>query len=846
VDTASGHLLVLVLTPRAACFAIPQSIACLGLSGPSNALNLPMIIVELVMHAVLACMAAPERFIVQGVTAVIVVRGPTPGAMAALCEAAWRRRVLDVLVIELIELFELFELVRVPSATRDQRIIIEVVSASVARRLGLDTTPRLRRFGLELLLAIELVLIGLVVVEYVEVLDDTGGAAVRHSAGTAAPGAAAWRLTFELGILVIENFVIALVGYLEFIRAGPSTRHSLAARAQSTTAQSFILDAFVLGHIELLVLGRPDGLPLLPSRIVAIRAAAALHARRLVAHVAHVQGLLGGQHLARGLAVVLVHDPGFLGRADVERQRRIRIAGDRVYVGEVGGELAMDLVPAAARLEADTLVRVLLEDQALLGIVGLEPNQHTRFNDALVLRASGCARHELPGTFMALAMASSIPSFLSKWSVASRGAGVVCPRHRIALRPRILRTTVFEHMDGACHHRPGSHLLRCRARYLGCYASGTTAATLKLIIPAAARAACIHDVLVRAVPFAARVPDVVVCGTAYTSTPGPAGFLELGTMIHVLARASPERAHSALGRLVVLIGKHARVLALVGHDAVPECWLDVAVGAAARGHRTAGGRIAIDGLGGQAARAVPIPAPHLTRDRRGQRHEPRLQRAVTRLDFLERDRAAHLLTRVGLALDEGFEPHHGVEVARIVRADSAVRQGVTKRAQVGVHDLDGFGRGDRTRLGELVDELLLEAHLRTVPILLPACHALMLLRIAADQRTGHAKPTPELANRWVPQVFAPGLLIAHHLSEDEELIDVWPGDDHAISVPRTAGLALRGCSLLRSHGLGGAPACSRARRPAPGAAPAIVVHAGGFRMLLCIAELLASKQLNFC
>jgi hypothetical protein len=77
VDTASGHLLVLVLTPHAACFAIPACVEGLGLSGPSNAASLAIIIVEFVMHAALAYAAAPRRIIIiQGIVAVLAVRDP--------------------------------------------------------------------------------------------------------------------------------------------------------------------------------------------------------------------------------------------------------------------------------------------------------------------------------------------------------------------------------------------------------------------------------------------------------------------------------------------------------------------------------------------------------------------------------------------------------------------------------------------------------------------------------------------------------------------------------------------------------------------------------------------------
>jgi hypothetical protein len=62
LDASSGHLLVLVflgvLTPHAACFAIPERVEGLGLSGALNTAGLPIIIVERVMRAVLACDAA--------------------------------------------------------------------------------------------------------------------------------------------------------------------------------------------------------------------------------------------------------------------------------------------------------------------------------------------------------------------------------------------------------------------------------------------------------------------------------------------------------------------------------------------------------------------------------------------------------------------------------------------------------------------------------------------------------------------------------------------------------------------------------------------------------------------
>ena len=119
---------------------------------------------------------------------------------------------------------------------------------------------------------------------------------------------------------------------------------------------------------------------------------------------------------------------------------------------------------------------------------------------------------------------------------------------------------------------------------------------------------------------------------------------------------------------------------------------------------------------------------------------------MARLHLLERDDALHFLARVGLALQERLEPHHGVEVARVVDADPTFLQGFTERAHVGIHDLDGFGRGDRTRLGEL----LLEADLRAMPILLPAFHALVLFRVVTDQPAGDSKTFSELPLRRIP------------------------------------------------------------------------------------------------
>ncbi|HWN68891.1 MAG TPA: hypothetical protein VNM90_14735 [Haliangium sp.] len=149
--------------------------------------------------------------------------------------------------------------------------------------------------------------------------------------------------------------------------------------------------------------------------------------------------------------------------------------------------------------------------------------------------------------------------------------------------------------------------------------------------------------------------------------------------IVIAVGAAPEHALAAPWRFLALVGEriiHELVVALVGHYARPGRWFG-AIAAARRCSRVVG-LVAIGAFGEKSARTVPVTGRHLARDRRVQRFELRPQRAMALLHLLERDDALHLLARVGLALEEGLQPHHGVEVARRIGADAPLVEGIAE------------------------------------------------------------------------------------------------------------------------------------------------------------------------
>jgi hypothetical protein len=106
-----------------------------------------------------------------------------------------------------------------------------------------------------------------------------------------------------------------------------------------------------------------------------------------------------------------------------------------------------------------------------------------------------------------------------------------------------------------------------------------------------------------------------------SSAPGHARFLELGIIVEVLvlARAAPERAHVATSRFLALLGGHIiheLVVAFVGHHAPPRRALEAIIIAASRRCSTAFGLVAISAFNEQTARSVPVTRLHLAGDAR--------------------------------------------------------------------------------------------------------------------------------------------------------------------------------------------------------------------------------------
>ena len=118
--------------------------------------------------------------------------------------------------------------------------------------------------------------------------------------------------------------------------------------------------------------------------------------------------------------------------------------------------------------------------------------------------------------------------------------------------------------------------------------------------------------------------------------------------------------------------------------------------------------------------------------------------AVIRLERIERERRMHLGPGIGAPVQELLQAGHRVVVGWVVEPDAPLADRLLEAHQVRVDDLKLALLRDRDGLGARFDHLLLDAELGAELRALAARHAVVLLRVVADDGVRDAEAVAEL------------------------------------------------------------------------------------------------------